>query len=74
MQQGIEEDFVGGAPAKAFVRSVVEGINEVLDHSIRDRGYVRILGHTLPEKPVGILVGSPLPGRMWVGNEEGHVL
>ena len=68
------KDFIRGKPIEAFARSAVEGINKGLDDSVGDSGYIRMLGYTLPEKAVGILIGAPLPGGIWVGKEEGHMI
>ena len=68
------KDFVRGKPIEAFARSAVERINERLEDRVGDGGYIRMLGHTLPEEAVGILIGAPLPGGVRVGKKEGHVV
>lgn len=49
-------------PAQALAWPVVQVIIRRRDVRVADGGQVRALREVLPEQPVGVLVGAPLPG------------
>ena len=53
---------------RSFVQFALNFFKELL----RDVREVRALGDILTDEPVGVFVGSSLPGVVWPGEEEPH--
>ena len=60
------------SPAEAFPRPPVDFGERVRELGVTDLCEVRSYREELAEKPVGVLVAPPLPGRVRVGEIERH--
>ena len=61
MQRSVKVNFAGAPPRQALAGSVVEGVVRLPDLLVGDVVEAPPLREPVPQEPVGVLVGAPLP-------------
>ena len=62
-------DFQGRGEVETLSRTRVQAMGDGVQLALRIARQVRPLGQVLPQQPIRVLVGPPLPGAMRIGNE-----
>ena len=66
------EDLRGALEVEALSRPVVQGVDAGAQLLRGDLRQVGAFGQVLAQQDVGVLVGSPLPGVVGMGEEDGQ--